>query len=228
MRVRFDGLGKLVPLVPLAALLLGALGVDACSAAYSPAGADGGPSIGCEPRLCPDDACGTISDGCGRALDCGTCGGANQCVDNRCACIPRTCKSAGATCGQLTDGCTGNVIYCGTCGAGSDAGDAGTDAGELYCGPENRCLTVPCTPKSKADICKVVDKSRRPCGTIGDGCGGVVDCGTANCTGPGQTCGGGGLEGLCGCRPKTTTSCLGQCGSQPHGCGSFIFCGSCK
>lgn len=238
MGVRFHGLGKVVPLVLLAASVLGVAGVDACSAAYMPESSDAGVPSTCEPRLCPDDACGTISDGCGRALDCGSCGGASQCVDNRCACLPRTCKSAGATCGQLTDGCTGNVIFCGACegsvGADAsadasrpDAGDAGLPS-PLYCGAENRCVPVPCTPKTKDDVCKVVDKSKKPCGSTSDGCGGMVDCGSVNCTGTGQTCGGGGVEGICGCKPKSSLSCLGRCGNQPNGCGGYIYCGSCK
>ncbi len=64
---------------------------------------------------------------------------------------------------------------------------------------------------------------------IKDGCGGVVDCGTTTtCTGTGQTCGGGGTEGICGCKPKTAATCAGACGNRPNGCGGTIYCGSCR
>ncbi|MFO0639950.1 MAG: hypothetical protein U0183_12110 [Polyangiaceae bacterium] len=227
-------------LVPVALLGFGlALATGACSGSFAGMGEGDGGSATCTPRACADDACGTIDDGCGRALDCGGCEGTTQCVDNQCKCTPRSCASAGATCGQLTDGCTGNVLFCGTCegeagapagDAGSDAGDGGLGAARLYCGADNRCAPVPCTPKTKDELCKVVDKNVRPCGMIADGCGGVVDCAATNCTGTGQTCGGGGVEGRCGCKPKTTgTACsLGTCGNVANGCGGYVYCGSCK
>jgi hypothetical protein len=44
----------------------------------------------CAPRTCADVGamCGAPDDGCGRALDCGTCPGGRACVEGRCACAP--------------------------------------------------------------------------------------------------------------------------------------------
>ena len=72
------------------------------------------------------------------------------------------------------------------------------------------------------------------CGPIGDGCGGVLDCGT--CTNPGDTCGGGGQLFTCGngggsgsgsCTP---TGCgAANCGVVADGCGGVTAsCGTCS
>lgn len=70
------------------------------------------------------------------------------------------------------------------------------------------------------------------CGPIGDGCGGVIDCGT--CTAP-DTCGGGGTLFTCGsggsnssCTPRTCQQAGAQCGVVADGCGGLTpNCGSC-
>jgi hypothetical protein len=63
------------------------------------------------------------------------------------------------------------------------------------------------------------------CGTIADGCGGMVTCGAA-CTAP-QSCGGGGTANVCGCKPLTTCPAGDTCGTLPDGCGGMVTCGSC-
>ena len=59
------------------------------------------------------------------------------------------------------------------------------------------------------------------CGPMGDGCGGVVQCGS--CTAP-KTCGGGGMPSVCGgdsgCAPKTCASAGVNCGPIGDGCGN--------
>jgi hypothetical protein len=62
----------------------------------------------CAPTTCAaaGATCGTIADGCGGQLFCGTC-----------PCRPTTCAAAGANCGSIPDGC-GNILQCGTCGPG--------------------------------------------------------------------------------------------------------------
>src|SRR5579883_481987 len=72
--------------------------------------------------------------------------------------------------------------------------------------------------------CKSVNAS---CGLIGDGCGGVVNCGS--CTAP-QTCGGGGVPYQCGtsaCVPRTKGAVCGSytCGELSDGCGGTVNCG---
>jgi hypothetical protein len=69
------------------------------------------------------------------------------------------------------------------------------------------------------------------CGPIGDGCGGVVDCGT--CTAP-ETCGGGGMHFTCGggnanCTPRTCADVGANCGVISDGCGALTAsCGTCS
>jgi hypothetical protein len=64
----------------------------------------------CTPKTCATLAaqCGTIGDGCGGTLDCGTCNFGDVCTNNSCVCAPY-CGSR--ECGS--DGCGGS---CGTCG----------------------------------------------------------------------------------------------------------------
>jgi hypothetical protein len=64
---------------------------------------------------------------------------------------------------------------------------------------------------------------------VGDGCGGVLQCGT--CSG-GKTCGGGGTPSVCGagttCTPKTCMQIGANCGPVADGCGGVLHCGSCQ
>src|SRR5262249_34707070 len=65
------------------------------------------------------------------------------------------------------------------------------------------------------------------CGSIADGCGGTLNCGT--CTAP-QTCGGGGVANVCGAAACTPTTCAAQgknCGTIADGCGGTLGCGVC-
>jgi hypothetical protein len=63
--------------------------------------------------------CGTVSDGCGTTIDCGTCPVLQTCggggTANRCGCTPKTCDSLGARCGIVQDGC-GGIVTCPACG----------------------------------------------------------------------------------------------------------------
>jgi probable HAF family extracellular repeat protein len=63
------------------------------------------------------------------------------------------------------------------------------------------------------------------CGTISDGCGNTLTCGS--CTEP-QSCGGGGVANVCGpCQPTTCEAQGKNCGAIPDGCGAWLACGSC-
>ncbi len=65
------------------------------------------------------------------------------------------------------------------------------------------------------------------CGPAGDGCGGLLNCGTCPA---GQTCGGGGTPSVCGAPQCTATTCASQglqCGPAGDGCGNLIQCGTC-
>lgn len=167
----------------------------------------GGPADagGCVPKTCAAMGanCGTLGDGCGGVVDCGTCAPPSTCggggVPNMCggaSCMPKTCAMMGANCGMQNDGC-GSVINCGscvspaTCGGGgmpnvcgvppgSDAGAPGGDGG-------TSTDAGACVPETCAAF-------GYNCGLVGDGCGGTLNCGTCD-TG---TCGGGGMPNRCG------------------------------
>jgi hypothetical protein len=119
----------------------------------------------CAPIGCDGNGanCGTVSDGCGGVLDCGTCSGGTTCggggAPGVCGCIAVTCDMMGATCGTISDGC-GGTLTCGTCATGTVCGGGGTP---------NVCA---CRPRH----CP-----RLACGTIDDGCGGELCCGGAGC-----------------------------------------------
>jgi hypothetical protein len=161
--------------------------------------------------------CGTVGDGCGGTLDCGTCtkpgescGGAG--MPNVCGappCMKKTCAGLGYDCGMASDGCNG-TLDCGMCSPGQTCGSGGT----------NKCGMTICTPKDCAT-------QGFDCGMQGDTCGNVLNCGT--CTGN-QTCGGGGTPGKCGippCMPKTCAQQGFNCGMATDGCNHVIDCGTC-
>ncbi len=123
---------------------------------------------------CPGgDTCGTVSNGCGGAVTCGTCtapqtcGGGTPSNPNQCGCTPITTCPAGDTCGTVSNGC-GGTVTCGTCTAPQTCG-GGTPSNPNQCG---------CTP---IKTCPAGDT----CGTVPNGCGGTLSCGTC---GAGQTC----------------------------------------
>jgi hypothetical protein len=65
------------------------------------------------------------------------------------------------------------------------------------------------------------------CGTVPDGCGGVLECG--DCP-EGETCGGDGTANVCGtaaCTPTTCEALGAACGPVGDGCGSALDCGGC-
>jgi hypothetical protein len=175
--------------------------------------------------------CGSISDGCGPALDCGdTCSTQksgwlcenNTCVGGAGVCAPASCDPvAGARyCGKVGDGC-GRSLDCGdkcsslkvgwVCDTATSSCKGGTDCKKLACdgGP-----------------------GVRYCGKVGDGCGGTVDCGdTCSTLRAGWVCDG--SEGLCAGGPscvKTACTVVGggqYCGDIGDGCGGTLHCGDC-
>jgi hypothetical protein len=171
---------------------------DAMSDAAGDAMSDAASDAACVPRTCDDFDynCGSAPDGCGGTIACGDCtppetcgggGGYHQCgsflsIDGG-GCL--TCAGVPYSCSRQSDGCGGLVASCfagdgpcfirgTTCGGGGLPFQCGTG------GP-------PCQPVTCADL-------GYNCGAFGDGCQGVLHCGT--CTAP-QFCGGGGYN-LCG------------------------------
>jgi hypothetical protein len=153
-------------------------------------GTDAAPDGACTPTTCIAEGknCGTMSDGCGTDLSCGTCTGTDTCggggTPNVCGegtCTPTTCLAEGKNCGTISDGCS-TTLSCGTCTGTDTCGGGGVDN---VCG----CTATTCIARGKN------------CGSISNDCGGTLSCGT--CTGT-DTCGGGGVPNVCGTGSTTT------------------------
>src|SRR2546428_1548200 len=102
----------------------------------------------------PGFSCGSVPDGCGGTLNCGTCPSGQVCnIYNQCGvpCTPSTCAQVGANCGETGDGC-GGIIDCGTCPAGQT------------------CNSIICVPSCTPATCQSLGYN---CGTASDGCGGA-------------------------------------------------------
>ncbi len=178
----------------------------------------GGPT--CTPiAACPPGyTCGQYPNGCGGLINCGTCtvpgqtcgggGVANQCGAP--VCQTKTCGQLGVSCGDTTNGCSGTQ-NCGNCVPGTTTCGGGGSAGV--------CGAPPCTKKTCAP---------NQCGSMPDGCGGVLTC---NPCPQGQTCGGGGQANVCGtasCTVKTCAEVGATCGQASNGCGGVTAnCGTC-
>jgi hypothetical protein len=96
-------------------------------------------------------------------------------------CSPQSCQDQGIDCGPAGDGC-GNVIQCGTC---TVPGQVCGGGGYGLCGGPDAGVCVPQT----------CNELHHNCGIEGDGCGGIINCGTCS---PPAICGGGGQPSVCG------------------------------
>lgn len=143
---------------------------DGSAPGLDAAGWDAEPS--CVPKGCDEQGfeCGMAEDGCGGVVDCSgikTCKGFDICgavEPNKCGCERRTCESVAVqsgrqACGTLEVGCGEDAVECGdSCPAGQSCGAVEPNV----CG---------CVPNLSA--C-----SDKQCGSIPDGCGGEVSCGS--------------------------------------------------
>lgn len=82
----------------------------------------------CQPASCSQGACGTLVDGCGSSINCGTCPNGQVCgahMPNVCnmgpPCMPATCQKLKADCGTISDGCS-MLLTCGTCDSDQTCG----------------------------------------------------------------------------------------------------------
>ncbi len=101
------------------------------------------------------------------------------------------------------------------------------------------CDTSPMTPQEKMlefmlfnlgscvapPVCvpRTCTAANTTCGPVGDGCGGILQCGACP---SGEACIGGSCTGG-GCTPKTCAQQNFACGDQGDGCGNEIPCGAC-
>lgn len=206
-RLGFLGLGL------LAAGVIGSACSSDSSSTDANTGGTAGDSGSCTPVTCASEgrSCGSLDDGCGATLSCGSCAAPASCNAGVCGCTPTTCAAEGKNCGTMPDGCSG-VLECGTCGGSETCG--GGDPGVA-----NVCGDGACTALT---TCEAEGKD---CGTISDGCGSVLECGT--CTAP-DVCGGNGVANECACQPTTCGAEGKNCGSISDGCGGTLDCGVCS
>jgi hypothetical protein len=92
-----------------------------------------------------------------------------------------------------------------TLGALAGCGRIGFEAADGSLSPD----VEPCVPRSCGEL-------EAECGTVDEGCGVVVDCGT--CTAP-EICGGAGVANRCGEPGVCVPACDGQPCGAPDGCG---------
>lgn len=227
-----------------AALSNGCGGTIDCSAACTggqTCDATSGTCTGtCVPATCQVGQCGSVSDGCGGNLACGTCPGGDPCVANQC-CQPASCVPG--QCGNFSNGCGGS-LSCG-CAQGESCQNGHCACQPLtQCPPTARCGSIPdgcggtlvcadqCAPLGQS--CDVVARScvacsptscavqGAECGQISNGCGGSLSCGSC---GAGEQC-----SGANQCLACTPASCQGvgaECGVISNGCGGSQNCGNC-
>src|SRR6185369_9097735 len=121
-----------------------------------------------------------------------------------------SCEDLHANCGYVADPVCGMLIQCGKCPDGQICGGDGPSR----CGDGSGCAGGSC---SGADCMTCVPKTCTElgysCGQTGDGCGNPLDCGGNNCPVLGQTCGGGGKQGECGC--KGACAAIPDCSAEP-------------
>jgi hypothetical protein len=145
---------------------------------------------------------GTISyqlQTCSTTNDCLFFGGTHiyQCINGLCQAVSSTACTANPQCPHDSFG-------------NEECGQSGTCAACTGNGTSVCCYQPACLPGF--------------CGVHPDNCGDTaLNCG--GCTAP-NTCGGGGIDGQCGCTPLTCNS-PGVCGTRADGCGGTLHCNPC-
>jgi hypothetical protein len=165
---------------------------------------DAGALDGCAPLTCTPFAgmqlCGTIHDGCGKALGC-TCPSGLQCVAGVCSKPAPECASAGGTkCGSVQNACGSGHVSCGGC------------SGDSKC-VNGSCM--PCTPPACGAAA---------CGSVGNGCGPSVSCGTCPAS---EVCEDGGCCKPTTCAEALEGGLASGCGAVDLGCGIKKPCRPC-
>jgi hypothetical protein len=120
------------------------------------------PSNSCEIQ---GASCGSVDDGCGNNLNCGSCTGDDTCgQDNQCyppTCVPETDQEAcvGADCGDVYNNC-GDLVNC-------------VDT----CAPSDVCVSNSCC----APNLNACTNFGAECGSVTNDCGNLIPC-TNTCT----------------------------------------------
>ncbi len=165
-------------------------------------GENTGECAACVPKKCsamPGTTGSSVSDGCGKFINCSTNGvinpktGVAACKGPGCkTCTPKTCANFPGKCGTtLPNGCGGYLNCSGSCAPGTSC-------------KASKCQT--CKPKTCAQL-------KGACGAVDNGCGAKIQCGCAT----GQAC----MSGKCvpesnACNGMPTAGCCS--GTTLHQC----------
>ncbi|MBW2700697.1 MAG: putative metal-binding motif-containing protein [Deltaproteobacteria bacterium] len=214
---------------------------------------------------CGANNCGFMSDNCGGSVNCGSCTDSDEdCESNNCTCNNTTCGSDCCAAGQICDGgdscCTpvdpcgpnncgimsngcGGTVNCGSCA------DSDKDCESNNCVCNNTTCNTDCC--AAGQICDGGNSCCTPvnpcgfnnCGSMSDGCGGTVNCGSCadsdedcesnSCTCNNTTCGsdccaaGQICDGGDSCCTPVDPCGPSNCGFISNGCGGMANCGSC-
>jgi hypothetical protein len=70
----------------------------------------------CAPKTCSSQSlqCGSLDDGCGNTLNCGTCSNHLQCQSGKCTCVASSCTGCfGTPCCRSTTSCGCQIPFAG-------------------------------------------------------------------------------------------------------------------
>jgi hypothetical protein len=179
----------------------------------------------CATTCPPGLVCGSVPDGCGGAVQCGTCPTGEACTAQNTCCTP-TC--APGACG-VAPACAG-FVFCGSCPTGEVCTSQhmcctpGCAAGACGLAPDGCGGTINCGGCPTGEVCTSQNTCCQPiscpagaCGPMSDGCGGTIDCSCPS----GQVCTGSTCCQPLACPPGN------QCGNFGDGCGGTVSCGTC-
>jgi hypothetical protein len=175
----------------------------------------------CEGKTCGGDGCGGSCGSCSGDTQCNAYG---QCVSSAvvcfssCHCPAGNLCNASGKCQPLQDvpppfphpPCCSDASACTPPGADCTRADGSTGK----CFPQGGCPPIVC------------QDAGANCGTVPDGCGGMLNCGACPSS---QNCGGG-KPSACGpgtCTPLSCKDRKAECGTIADGCGGTVYCGEC-
>ena len=188
----------------------------------------------CVPKTCAEleANCGSIGDGCGGSLTCGTCKDPYKCgaggTAHQCGCTPSTCLKLGISCGDYDTGC--GTVSCGSCTQPDTCVD-------------HQC-TCACTLPHATTSCSGSDCAIATCESGWENCDGLAPNGCetnvgaelANCGGCGTACAMANAVAVCSagtCQIVTCADGFQDCdGNAENGCevnlrSDTSNCGSC-
>lgn len=179
---------------------------------------DADSDAGCVPQTCEQlgAECGTIDNGCGTPIGCGSCADGEACGQddqaNTCVCGG---ESAAELCSQEGIGC-GEITVTDSCGVERTV-DCGSCADDETCNSANVCE---CTGETEEVLC--AREAAVECGevTVTDACGNerTIYCGGC---GSQERCA---ENNRCECAPYQCGGPFTSCGLNDDGCGGQIFC----